>query len=118
MHLYEPILPFRHIHISIGFLWKILLLLALMLAAPFLAGCRHNEAVAIASGMVFTLSSASLQNGKVPREFTCDGNDKSPALSWTAPPNGTQALALTVTDPDAPGGAFTHWTLYNLPPGD
>lgn len=115
MHLYEPITPFHHIHVSAGMLWKILLLLALLLAAPFLAGCRHHEAAAIASGAAFTLSSASIQDGKVPREFTCDGADKSPALSWTAPPSGAKSLALTVIDPDAPGGTFTHWLLYNLP---
>jgi Raf kinase inhibitor-like YbhB/YbcL family protein len=115
MHLCEPITPFRHVHISAGILWKILLLLVLLLAAPFLAGCRHNESVAIASGAAFTLSSTSLQNGKFPKEFTCDGADESPALTWTAPPGGTKALALTVTDPDAPSGTFTHWILYNLP---
>lgn len=115
MHLCEPITPFRHVHISTGILWKILLLLALLLAAPFLAGCRHNEAIAVASGAALTLSSTSLQDGKVPREFTCDGGDESPALTWTAPPAGTKAFALTITDPDAPGGTFTHWILYNLP---
>ena len=115
MHLYEPILPFRHVHVSAGMLWKLLLLLGLLLAAPFLAGCHHNEAVAIASGTVFTLSSTSLHDGKFPREFTCDGDDKSPALDWVAPPAGARALALTVTDPDAPDGTFTHWLLFNLP---
>ena len=116
MHLYDPILPFRHFHIDTGLLWRILLLLALLLAAPFLAGCRHNEpAIAAASGAVITLSSTSLQDGRVPKEFTCDGEDKSPPLAWQVPPSGTRAFALTVTDPDAPGGTFTHWVLYNLP---
>lgn len=116
MHLYEPILPFKHIHIDTGLLWRILLLLALLLAAPFLAGCRHKEqAIVAASGAVISLTSTSLQDGRVPREFTCDGEDKSPPLSWQAPPSGTETLALTVTDPDAPGGTFTHWVLYNLP---
>ena len=116
MHLYQPILHFRHIHIDSGLLWRILLLLALLLAAPFLAGCRHHESVLVAaSGAVITLSSASLQDGRVPKEFTCDGEDKSPPLTWQALPNGTRALALTLTDPDAPGQTFTHWILYNLP---
>ena len=116
MHLYEPILPFKHIHIDSGLLWRILLLLALLLAAPFLAGCRHSEsAIVAASGAVITLSSTSLQDGRVPKEFTCDGDDKSPPMTWQAPPDGTRALALTVTDPDAPGQTFTHWVLYNVP---
>jgi len=116
MHLYESIHPFRHVHIDTGLLWRILLLLALLLAAPFLAGCRHSEsAIIAASGPVIALSSSTLQDGRVPKECTCDGEDQSPVLSWQAPPDKTEALALTVTDPDAPGGTFTHWVLYNLP---
>lgn len=116
MHLYPQIYPHWHSQHHLGLLWRILLLLAFLLAAPFLAGCRHSEpAVAAAAGATITLSSASLRDGKVPREFTCDGNDSSPPLNWTAPPNGTRSLALTVTDPDAPGGTFTHWVLFNLP---
>ena len=38
----------------------------------------------------------------------------SPALSWTAPPSGTQALAIIVDDPDAPA-TFAHWVIFNLP---
>ena len=115
MHLYEPILPFRHFHIAPGLLWRILLLLALLLIAPFLAGCRHHEPDLAASSAILTLSSSSLQDDRVPKEFTCDGEDKSPLLDWTGTPSGTETFALTVTDPDAPGGTFTHWVIYNLP---
>ena len=117
MHLYEPILPFKHIHVSTGLLWRILLLLALLLAVPFLASCRHHEqAIAAASGAMLTLSSESLKDGMISKQFTCDGEDKSPSLTWTHPPADAKSLALTVTDPDAPGGTFTHWVLFNLPP--
>lgn len=116
MHIYEPILPFRHVHLSAGLLWRILLLVALLLAVPFLASCRHHEQeIVAASGAVLTLSSESLKDGSVPKEFTCDGEDKSPALAWTAPPASAKSLTLTVTDPDAPSGTFTHWVVYNLP---
>jgi Raf kinase inhibitor-like YbhB/YbcL family protein len=116
MHLYQPVLHLRHIHIDAALLWKILLLLALLLAAPFLAGCRHHEsAIVAAADTPITLTSASLQNGQVPRDFTCDGDDKSPALTWQHPPDRTEALVLTVVDPDAPGGNFTHWVLFNVP---
>ena len=116
MHLCEPITPHWNEHHYAGLLWRILLLLAFLLAAPFLAGCRHSEpVVAAAAGATITLSSTSLQDGKVPRECTCDGDNASPALKWTAPPHGTKSFALTVTDPDAPSGTFTHWVLFNLP---
>jgi len=53
--------------------------------------------------------------GTIPKKFTCDGADVSPALSWTDTPAGTQSLALIVDDPDAPGRVWVHWVLYNLP---
>jgi Raf kinase inhibitor-like YbhB/YbcL family protein len=115
MHLCEPISPITHIHISSGLIWRILLLLAVLFAIPFLAGCRHDQPVLVAAAGAITLSSSSLQGGKVARECTCDGDDRSPPLTWTTPPPGTKAYALIVTDPDAPGGTFTHWVLYNLP---
>ncbi len=52
----------------------------------------------------------------IPRQFTCDGSDISPALSWSAPPDGTESLALIMEDPDAPGRTWVHWVLYDLPP--
>jgi hypothetical protein len=116
MHVYEPILPFSHLHFSTPLLWRILLLLALVFAVPFLASCHHREQTSeTPSGMALTLSSESLKDGTVPKEFTCDGEDASPALAWTHPPHGAKSLAVTVTDPDASGGTFTHWVLFNLP---
>jgi Raf kinase inhibitor-like YbhB/YbcL family protein len=54
----------------------------------------------------------------IPQQFTCDGLNISPALSWTAPPEGTRSLALIMDDPDAPGGTWLHWLLYDLPASD
>jgi len=53
--------------------------------------------------------------GNIPSEFTCDGRDVSPQLSWEAVPAGTESFALSVSDPDAPGGAFIHWLVYDIP---
>lgn len=65
----------------------------------------------------FRLRSPSFQaDGDIPARFTCSGNDLSPALNWTDPPAGARSLVLIVDDPDAPGGVFTHWALYDLPP--
>lgn len=67
--------------------------------------------------MAFSISSPSFQNGKdIPKKFTCDGDDVSPALSWTDPPQGSKSLALIADDPDAPRGTWTHWVLFDLPP--
>lgn len=52
----------------------------------------------------------------IPVEFTCDGQDRSPPLEWAGAPGDTRSFALICDDPDAPGGTFAHWAIYNLPP--
>jgi Raf kinase inhibitor-like YbhB/YbcL family protein len=65
----------------------------------------------------FALSSEAFRHGgEIPRRHTCDGDDVSPALSWSDPPPGTRVLALIVDDPDAPVGTFTHWLAWNIDP--
>lgn len=53
--------------------------------------------------------------GNIPKQFTCDGADISPALEWSAAPAGTQSFALIADDPDAPVGTWVHWVIYDLP---
>jgi len=66
--------------------------------------------------MPFELTSAAFAPGEpIPRKYTCDGEDVSPPLQWSDPPQGTQSLALINDDPDAPVGTWVHWVLYNLP---
>lgn len=60
-------------------------------------------------------SAAFSQGGAIPPKFTCDGEDISPALSWSAGPSGTQSFALIAEDPDAPMGTWTHWVIWNIP---
>ena len=52
----------------------------------------------------------------IPARYTCDGENVSPELRWSDVPEGTRTLALTCVDPDAPGGEFTHWVMWNLDP--
>lgn len=66
-------------------------------------------------------SDAFEQDGMIPSKHTGEGEDVSPALSWTNPPEGTKAFAVICHDPDAPlvssNGTygFVHWVLYNIP---
>ena len=55
-------------------------------------------------------------DGTIPARFTCDGEDKPPVVSWQRPPTGTRAVAVIFDGPDAPGGIFSHWVVFNLPP--
>lgn len=66
--------------------------------------------------MEFRLRSPVFQdNGRIPREYSCEGNDTSPPLQWSGTPAGTQSLALIVADFDAPSGPFTHWIIWAIP---
>ena len=66
--------------------------------------------------MAFTVKSSAFAFGsEIPKKFTCQATDVSPALEWSTPPARTASLALIVDDPDAPAGTWVHWVLWNLP---
>jgi hypothetical protein len=66
-------------------------------------------------------SPAFAHEAPIPPQFSCVGDaasslkDISPALTWGEPPAGTQSFALIMDDPDAPGGTWVHWVLFNIP---
>ena len=69
-----------------------------------------------------TLNSQDIQHGKPMTKqqefqgFGCNGDNRSPQLSWSDVPQGTKSFALTVYDPDAPtGSGWWHWQLVDIP---
>jgi Raf kinase inhibitor-like YbhB/YbcL family protein len=62
-------------------------------------------------------SSAFAEGGSIPRLHSCEGADVSPSLEWSGAPRNTESFALLVEDPDAPRGTWTHWLLWDVPPG-
>lgn len=56
-------------------------------------------------------------NDAIPARFSRNGDDINPSLTFSEIPEDTESLALIVEDPDAPGGTFTHWILYDMTPG-
>jgi Raf kinase inhibitor-like YbhB/YbcL family protein len=74
--------------------------------------------------MSLTLTSKAFPNqSSIPAQYTCEGKNMSPPLSWSGVPGDAKSLALIVDDPDAPDPAapktiWTHWVLYNLPASD
>jgi Raf kinase inhibitor-like YbhB/YbcL family protein len=72
--------------------------------------------------MTFKLMSPAFgQNGSIPSQYTCEGDDISPPLAWSDVPLGTRSLALIMDDPDAPDPAkpqsvYVHWVVYNISP--
>ena len=66
--------------------------------------------------MAFQLMSDAFEHeGFMPDLYTCKGENVSPPLRWTDPPEGTKSFALIAVDPDAIIMAFTHWLLCNIP---
>lgn len=66
--------------------------------------------------MKLELTSTAFADGMaIPKQHTGDGKDTSPPLRWSDPPAQTKTLALICDDPDAPGGTWVHWVLFNVP---
>jgi len=61
-------------------------------------------------------SDAFAEGQSIPRRYTCDGANVSPALEWRGVPADAEVLALVVDDPDAPRGTFTHWVVVDVAP--
>jgi phosphatidylethanolamine-binding protein (PEBP) family uncharacterized protein len=77
----------------------------------FICSCFFNSVYA----SNFTLESSSITGSQIEAKYTCDGENISPALNWFNVPNQTKSFVLIMSDPDAPGGTFYHWLVYNIP---
>jgi len=61
--------------------------------------------------------SAAFKAGELlPSQYTCDGADVNPPLAFSAVPTGTKSLVLICSDPDAVGGEWIHWLVWNIGP--
>lgn len=92
------------------FLIVLILLLLLFTFFPF------GKAAIATNTDQFILKSPSFTEGsRIPKKYTCEGENISPELIWENLPVGTVSLVLICEDPDAPVGIWTHWVLYNIP---
>lgn len=65
--------------------------------------------------MVFLLYSPAFEDGgEIPSRFARDGENVSPPLEWSDPPEGTQSFALVMEDPDVEGRPFKHWGVFDI----
>ncbi len=91
--------------------------LSALLAATALSlsGCAWSQDPGIGLGGANTLevySDAFVDEGPIPVDYTCDGEDVSPPLDVTNVPTAA-SLAIVFDDPDA--ADFVHWLVWNLP---
>ena len=56
-----------------------------------------------------------VNNGYMPKKFTCQGENINPELVIENIPPETKSLALILDDPDAFGKAWVHWIVFNIP---
>jgi Raf kinase inhibitor-like YbhB/YbcL family protein len=92
------------------------LVVLVFLMAPWRVGGAETAAKGKeGAGASFTLSSPAFEHeAPIPPRYTADGMNVSPALKWSGLPAGTKSLVLTCDDPDAPGGAWVHWVMYDI----
>jgi Raf kinase inhibitor-like YbhB/YbcL family protein len=79
-------------------------------------GARVKGMMGLASlAAALILTSPAFGPGQMlPLRYTCDGNDVSPPLRWTAPPSGTRSLVLRLVDLDT-HPQFRHWYVTGIP---
>ena len=101
----------RHIAVLAGLL---------LIAATACGGGDSREVAGIAAdtgSTGFGLTTRAFAEGRrVPARHPWDGDDRSIPLSWSGAPDGTESFALLFDDPDAPGGTFKHWIIFDIPP--
>jgi Raf kinase inhibitor-like YbhB/YbcL family protein len=94
-----------------------LLALAATVAVLAQLGCQGSQSTLGRARRSLTLASPAWSSGaEMPLRFTCDRENISPTLSWSAPPPKTQGFVLTLSDPYWLTGSFSHWMLYDLAP--
>jgi len=65
-------------------------------------------------------STAFKQEGSIPPQYTCDGDNVNPPLAFSNFPETTKSFALIMDDPDVPktsrpDGNWDHWLMWNIP---
>jgi hypothetical protein len=82
------------------------------------AGCLFAFAFAATTWAQIKVSSPAFPSGgMIPARFTCKGANGNPPLQIQGTPRAAKSVVLIVDDPDAPGGLFTHWLIWNIDPG-
>lgn len=66
--------------------------------------------------MTIKITSPAFNEGEpIPIRYSCNDVNVSPPLDFKEIPDATKSITLIMEDPDAPGGLFTHWIIFNLP---
>ena len=73
----------------------------------------------IAAKATLKLTSSEFEHeGYIPAKYTCQGENVNPPITIEGIPKEAISLALIMEDPDAPGGIFDHWAVWNIRPAE
>lgn len=72
--------------------------------------------ISAATHTVIVTSASFHRNEYIPAKYTCQGENINPFINYSHCPEETKTVALIMDDPDAPGGTFTHWIMWNIDP--
>lgn len=97
----------RPAHVDARALARVAALTLLTLAACSSPGAPEIERMVLTSPAIGA-------DGRIPDAHTCDGADEPIPLRWSGAPAGTRSFAVTMRDPDAPGGDFIHWVVTGI----
>ena len=91
--------------------WKMLSLAAALITSSTV------DLQAQAAPAALTVTSAAFRTGEaIPVDYTADGRNVSPPLTWSGAPPTTREFVLILDDPDAPTPQpFVHWVIYKIP---
>lgn len=87
--------------------------LLVILILVVISACIEKEVSSVEK--ISVSAEAFKEGGDIPSEYTCDGKNVSPSLSWKGVPANAKSIALVMDDPDAPMGTFVHWVIFNIP---
>ena len=85
------------------------------LLSLYILFCVKNSTGAVMPKTITVTSSAFNDGATIPHRYTGEGADVSPQLVWKNIPADAQSLVIICEDPDAPGGTWVHWVVYDLP---
>ena len=67
----------------------------------------------VTGGESVVLTAPWRSGAEIDARYTCDGDNVSPGLSWSAAPAGTVEIAISLVDNDYPD--FGHWVITGIP---
>jgi len=105
--------------ISLPSKWAAVAIFSMIAAALALTLVHRNQITPVKKNNgrsnLQLISQVFRDGGVIPQQYTCKGPNVNPPLNFAGVPATAKSLTLIVHDPDAVGGDYTHWVVYDIP---